>query len=99
MNAPVRFAGVFLKRLQYQGGDVARLAPLVVGDRPPVASEPPSGGNVWGSPLVQGLIGVGCLCLVTVILASRHLGAPRRRRPESGPAPEWIGPDDEGHPE
>ena len=33
----VRFTGTFLKMVRYAGGDGARLAPLIVGDRLPVA--------------------------------------------------------------
>jgi len=93
-GARVRFAGVFLKRLRYQSGDAARLAPLIVGDRPPIAIAPAAGDGPWGPNPVQWLLGLGCLGLVTLILASRHLGAPRaRRRPDAGPAPEWIEPE------
>ena len=35
----VRFTGTFLKTIRYSAGDQERLAPLIVGDRPPVASE------------------------------------------------------------
>lgn len=36
----VRFTGTFLKMVSYAGGDGARLAPLVVGDRLPIAVAP-----------------------------------------------------------
>lgn len=32
----VQFTGIFLKVIRYAAGDGARLAPLVVGDQPPV---------------------------------------------------------------
>ena len=35
----VRFTGTFLKMVRYAGGDGARLAPLIVGDRPPVSPQ------------------------------------------------------------
>lgn len=38
LGETVRFTGTFLKMVRYSGGDVARLAPLVVGDRTPVRS-------------------------------------------------------------
>src|SRR6185437_9218161 len=38
--ATVRFEGTFLKLIRYQGGDVARLAPLLVGPQAPVAAAP-----------------------------------------------------------
>jgi hypothetical protein len=36
LGGTVRFTGTFLKQVSYAAGDGARLAPLVVGDRPPV---------------------------------------------------------------
>jgi hypothetical protein len=36
LGQTVRFTGTFLKMVRYAGGDGARLAPLVVGDQPPV---------------------------------------------------------------
>jgi hypothetical protein len=43
----VRFTGTFLKMVRYTGGDGARLAPLIVGDRLPVASAPnPAFGHI-----------------------------------------------------
>ena len=39
-GASVRFEGTFLRRLRYQGGDTARLAPLIVGDGPPSVTTP-----------------------------------------------------------
>ena len=36
---PVRFTGTFLKTVRYAAGDQARLAPLIVGDRPPAPLE------------------------------------------------------------
>ena len=36
----VRFTGTFLKMVRYAGGDGARLAPLIVGDRLPMAIAP-----------------------------------------------------------
>ncbi len=40
LGRTVRFTGTFLKMVSYAGGDGARLAPLVVGDRPPMAVAP-----------------------------------------------------------
>jgi hypothetical protein len=46
----VNFTGTFLKSIRYAGGDQARLAPLIVGNRPPepVRAEPPVGPSVSG---------------------------------------------------
>jgi hypothetical protein len=41
----VRFSGTFLKMVRYAGGDGARLAPLVVGDRPPSSVHEPLKAN------------------------------------------------------
>jgi hypothetical protein len=40
LGRKVRFTGTFLKTVSYAAGDGARLAPLVVGERPPVADLP-----------------------------------------------------------
>ena len=40
LGQTVRFTGTFLKMVSYVGGDGARLAPLVVGDRPPISTAP-----------------------------------------------------------
>ena len=40
LGRTVRFTGTFLKMVSYAGGDGARLAPLVVGDRLPVRRRP-----------------------------------------------------------
>ena len=44
----VRFTGTFLKTVRYAAGDGDRLAPLIVGDRPP---EPQPAGGVHGEPV------------------------------------------------
>ncbi|MGP0067329.1 MAG: hypothetical protein ACLQGP_27510 [Isosphaeraceae bacterium] len=40
----VRFTGTFLKMVRYAGGDGERLAPLIVGDRPPAPAPTEAGG-------------------------------------------------------
>ena len=43
----VTFTGTFLKTIRYPAADLARLAPLIVGDRPPTMTrEPRSAGNL-----------------------------------------------------
>ena len=39
---PVRFTGTFLKTVRYAAGDGDRMAPLIVGDRPPAPGEEPT---------------------------------------------------------
>ena len=38
-SRPVTFTGTFLKTIRYSAGDQSRLAPLIVGDRPPAPLE------------------------------------------------------------
>lgn len=97
-GASVRFEGTYLKKLRYRGSDTDRLAPLIVGSRPPTVTSPapprdaaePQGGpdrTAW----VFGLVAAG---LVGLALARRHLNAPPRRpsRPagEEEPPPEFV---------
>ena len=42
-SRPVIFTGTFLKTIRYAAGDQPRLAPLIVGDRPPATSKNVSG--------------------------------------------------------
>jgi hypothetical protein len=102
----VRFEGVFLRSIRYQGGDSARLAPLVVGDRPPsvtaAASKPaPTGAGAkhgaWGN--FSGLdwaLGLGAAVVVVAVLARHHLRRPSRRPlrldSEFEPPPEFNEP-------
>ena len=41
----VRFTGTFLKMVRYAAGDGDRLAPLIVGDRPPASPSPETAGE------------------------------------------------------
>lgn len=87
----VGFTGVFLKRLQYRGADTPRLAPLIVGPRPPASlsnggESPGLGGLPWGLAVVVGGIAL-------VIVVSRHLDRPIRRQPDRSPEPTWIEPE------
>ena len=89
-GALVRFEGTYLRRLRYQGGDVARLAPLIVGARPPIVTspappkgrgrsvEPGSSFVGWGP--TEWALGLGAAVVVALVLAHRHLQA-RTRRP------------------
>ena len=90
----VRFSGVFLKLLRYHGGDADRLAPLIVGDSAPTAIPVAAEEAVWGSPRVRMLMAAGTAGAVAIVLITRHLAAPRRRRLDIGPEPRWYGPDE-----
>ncbi len=79
IGATVRFTGTFLTRVEYQGGDGARLAPLIVGDRPPALvgaapSKPPSPG---GLSTLDWAIGLAVAGFVVFVLLVQHLRKPR----------------------
>ncbi|MGE3819617.1 MAG: hypothetical protein AB7I30_09295 [Isosphaeraceae bacterium] len=103
-GALVQFEGVFLRQIRYQSEDVPRLAPLIVGDRPPtVTSAAPrpvrlddpealaTGARSWW---IFGFVTAG---LVAVALARRHFLRPfRTPRPgprELDPPPEFVDPE------
>ena len=94
----VRFVGTYLKRVQYQVGDVARLAPLIVGDRAPSvikAAEVPPVRSTGGLSSLDWTVGLVVTGLVVLILGRQHLRRPPRpaldgERP--GPPPDFIGP-------
>ena len=88
---PVRFAGTFLRKVTYPGGDAARVAPLVVGPTPPVAAAGDSSGSTAGPALpigrpVDWVMGLVVGVAVLGALLRRHLD-----RPLAGPATP-IGP-------
>jgi hypothetical protein len=92
LGQTVRFTGTFLKMVRYAGGDAARLAPLVVGDQPPVpAPEITQANNVRrgihsdgghrptaGSP-TGWLLGLAITMLIAGVLALQYLRAQSRR--------------------
>jgi hypothetical protein len=82
-TGPVRFVGTFLKQVRYQGGDGPRLAPLIVGPKPPAALEsapsktPGPGPSI---PWLEGAAGLAVACFVGLVLARQHLRRPLRPR-------------------
>jgi hypothetical protein len=79
----VRFTGTFLKLVRYASGDGARLAPLIVGDKPPAPTHETAGANAGsgrpgdGAERGAGLPASGLVCLALALLtafalASRH---------------------------
>ena len=95
----VRFTGTSLKMVRYAGGDGARLAPLVVGDRSPVAviaRANPTGTGESGKSYSGGALGPGywaialaALAVCAMLFARWHLRVPMRtaggrRSPGSG---------------
>ena len=92
-GAVVAFDGTFLRRIRYEGGDVPREAPLLVGPNPPsVESEaspplPEPTGSPWDGTflLVAGaIIGLAILRI--------HLRRPSPRRVDLDPPPEFETP-------
>lgn len=83
---PVRFTGTFLRMVRYAAGDGDRLAPLIVGDRPPAPdpkrpstrSHPPESSKI--SPGNTALA-LALLAIAAMLVATRHLrsGRPRTR--------------------
>jgi hypothetical protein len=98
VQGQVRFVGTFLRRVEYQGGDGPRLAPLIVGPAPPVAVAVASASDrESGAAEVRGYhlsrldwaIGLAAATLVALVLARQHLRGPVRRplHVEIAPAP------------
>lgn len=96
-GATVRFEGIFLRTIRYQGGDAPRLAPLIVGHRPPTVirpATPPRPPGVFGGPTQGWIFGMLAAALLGLALARRHLRAsprrPSRKDDRHEPPPEFI---------
>lgn len=95
-GALIRFEGVFLRALEYQGSDAKRLAPLIVGDRTPVVVAPPkvSPKTPAGMSTVDWALGLGAAALVALVLARQHFRAPGRaslrKNLDLEPPPEFV---------
>ena len=98
LGQTIRFTGTFLKMVRYAAGDGARLAPLVVGDQPPVpapeitqASDVRLHGNSgegskpWPGLQASWLLGLTITVLTAGVLARQYLRAPSRRVILRGP--------------
>ena len=76
----IRFEGTFLRKIRYQGGDVDRLAPLIVGPAPPRVNQPapaptPAPQAASGSPfegVLLLIVGAGVLLMLLVGHLLRH---------------------------
>ncbi len=103
LGSPVRFVGTFLKRVRYRAGDGSRLAPLIVGGGPPVASARASASSKpepgYGSTLdwTAGLVVAG---FVALFVARMHLNKPVARTPgwASDPPPDFLTSPEEARP-
>ena len=89
LGAVIQIRGTFLRRIRYRGGDVDRLAPLVVGPGPPVVeglvpAPPAEKGGLDGMfvAVVAGIVVLG--------LMRAHLRRPRPRPIIEGPPPEFV---------
>ena len=106
-GASVGFEGVFLRQVRYPGGDTARRAPLIVGDRPPTVTaalkprpDPVRGGpapGVWGGfSRLDWALGIGAAVVAGWVLVFQHLRRPTRcplRLEEHGePPPDFVDP-------
>ena len=107
LGQTVRFTGTFLKMIRYAAGDSDRLAPLVVGDQPPVPvreaakasrasslSADNSTGR-WTESPKSWLVGLTLAILTAGVLARQHLRVPMGRSVASklGRRTDTIGPD------
>ena len=95
LGSPVRFVGTFLKQVRYQAGDGPRLAPLIVGGGPPVASAKapaaPKPRRGYGSTL-DWTAGLAVAALVALFVARMHLNKPVARTPgrATDPPPDFL---------
>jgi hypothetical protein len=97
VGSSVRFGGTFLKRLRYQSGDVARIAPLIVGPEAPSTITSPGAafdGMSWST--ADWVLGVGAASLVAIVLARKHLSRPPSSPVSLDPPPIFVDGED-GH--
>ena len=97
LGQSVQFTGTFLKMVRYKAGDGARLAPLVVGDQPPVLVRETAQVNragsfsrshasdQWPGSPASWLLALTLALLAAGMLARRRLRAPVRRSPAMSP--------------
>lgn len=76
----VTVRGTSLGIIRYAAGDAVRLAPLIVGSRPPEPSDrpPAASGATWDS--ASWGLAIAAILLVTFVLAIRHARRPPPRR-------------------
>ena len=95
----VRFVGTYLKRIRYQGADVERLAPLIVGPRPPSLPRRPARPPVVrsGNAVNEWILGIASAAVVIAVIAWQYLRKPvsRTSNLECGPIPQFDSPPSE----
>ena len=90
LGAPVRFSGTFLKKIQYNGADVARLAPLIVGPEAPSSPTPASESEGPSWTTIDWMMAVAACLVVGLILARRHLARPAPPPTADEPPPTFV---------
>ncbi len=85
----VQFEGMFLRRIRYRGGDVDRLAPLVVGPGPPSVESPAAPERPGSTPPFEEVIAAVLAGMVVLALLRAHLRRPVRRPIVDAPLPEF----------
>lgn len=103
LGGTVRFVGSYQKRLKYESGDEARLAPLLVGPAFPELIKAPSKGPwrpVGPFQKVDWLVGGIVAAAVVLVIIRQVLTRPRsrltrqQRRDLEGPPPDFIDSND-----
>jgi hypothetical protein len=87
-----------LRRIKYQGGNVARHAPLIVGTRAPEAPVSPQEVQGNGCSSTDWMLAVGAALVVTLVLAGRHFNRPAEDFQNHEPPPSFVDgkPEEEG---
>jgi hypothetical protein len=86
----VRLEGTYLRRIRYRGGDVDRLAPLIVGPGPgKVDRQAAPAGPVPSKSPFEGIVVAVLGGVVVLALLRAHLRRPVERPIVDGPPPEF----------
>lgn len=94
-GSKARFDGTFLRMLRYRGADAERIAPLIVGPRPPRAGPiAPTSGHPAQPEAIDWAVGLALASLVILVLGVQHLRRPARRPATHGPPPRFVDPNE-----
>ena len=85
----VDFEGTFLRKIRYRGGDVDRLAPLIVGPEPPRFDRPADGVAAPGGSSFDGIFMLAIGGIVVLTLLRVAMRRPRPREIVEGPPPRF----------
>ncbi|WP_422929957.1 hypothetical protein [Singulisphaera sp. PoT] len=77
----LQFAGMYLKKVRYEGGDAVRGAPLIVGSQPPKAGaqSPAAPAPRKRSNQLDWAIALGALVVFVAVMFNQYARRPRRR--------------------